>query len=120
MRVTAAARRRPVRCVADDSALSSVKVTVYNDIPRKGSPRGLPISSTGSPDSGSQHAHPDPTATIVSVSIKIYIGFTSIFIDYCSARSRRTQRVCAGSSGGWHTLRRRVSTHIPWCLALGT
>jgi hypothetical protein len=63
MRVTAAARRRPVRCVADDSALSSVKVTVYNDIPRKGSPRGLPISSAGSPDSGSQHAHPDPTAT---------------------------------------------------------
>ena len=62
MRVTAAARRRPVRCVADDSALSSVKVTVYNDMPRKGSPRGLPISSTGSPDSGSQHAHPDPLA----------------------------------------------------------
>ena len=60
MRVTAAARRRPVRCVADDSALSSVKVTVYNDMPRKVSPRGLPISSTGSPDSGSQHAHPDP------------------------------------------------------------
>lgn len=47
MRVTAAARRRPVRCVADDSALSSVKVTVYNDMPRKVSPRGLPISSTG-------------------------------------------------------------------------
>lgn len=117
MRVTAAARRRPVRCVADDSALSSVKVTVYNDMPRKVSPRGLPISSTGSPDSGSQHAHPDP---LHRFRFDEYLSGLPRYNDYCSARSRRTLRVCAGSSGGWHTLRRRVSTHIPWCLALGT
>ena len=77
MRVTAAARRRPVRCVADDSALSSVKVTVYNDMPRKGSPRGLPISSTGSPDSGSQHAHPDPLHRFYFD--ENLFGFTSIY-----------------------------------------
>ena len=86
MRVTAAARIRPVRCVADDSALSSVNVNNDN------SPQGLtgrPMSSTGSPDqdrstrrfhSGSFHSGSFPFRLIYRFSGFTWCDFELIFV----------------------------------------